>query len=46
MLHKKRALPHAISLQFFYLPQVAEINPPQPMDVTDADLLYDLKGVY
>ncbi len=28
----------------FFLPQVAEINSPQPMDVMDVSLLYDLNG--
>jgi len=28
----------------FYLPQLAEINSPQPMDVTVPGLLYDLNG--
>lgn len=29
----------------FFLPQVAEINSPQPMDVTEAGLSYDLNGL-
>ena len=28
-----------------HLPQVAEINAPQPMDVTDACFVYDLNGL-
>jgi hypothetical protein len=33
---------HPSFTSYDFLPQVVETNPPQPMDVTDAGLLYDL----
>ena len=30
----------------FYVPQVAETNPPQPMDAAGEGLLYDKNGVF
>ncbi|MDP1714748.1 MAG: hypothetical protein Q8L41_08365 [Anaerolineales bacterium] len=33
------------SMRNFSLPQVVETNPPQPMDVMDVGLLYDLIGL-
>lgn len=29
-----------------FIPQVMDIKPPQPMDVADPELLYDLIGYY
>ena len=39
-----RAKEYARALAIYFIPQVMDIKPPQPMDVADPELLYDLIG--
>ena len=39
-------LPFCLSCVEFFLPQVVEVNPPQPMDVTEPRVMYDFNGLF